>query len=359
MANQIIRTFHPVGQGAFYSERIDDFNMVYDCGTSTALNPQNKSVTQHFTKKDIINILVISHFDEDHINLIPTLKDTVKEIKMVIYPLMEPEFKACILSTYNDPNLLSIVLNPEEYFGERTKIIWVKPANDDNRQDDDQQLYDIEQLLDQERIESGQILSLPQSADWIFIPYNQKADTRSIVLKREFKAAHIKIDENNIAECISDEAVKNKIHAIYDNITGRINHNSLLLYSGPINKQTHYIEQIFYLNYYYSVPVRQYAGCIYTGDVNMSRDNIRWINSIEQRYDVGTIQIPHHGAAGEFKETLLQNGPYYCPISFGSNNSYKHPAGKVLGSILRTGSYPILVTEVSSCIFILYIKNKG
>lgn len=37
----VVRTFHPVGQGAFYSERFYEedcssakYNIVYDCGTS-------------------------------------------------------------------------------------------------------------------------------------------------------------------------------------------------------------------------------------------------------------------------------------------------------------------------------------
>lgn len=79
MANQIIRTFHPIGQGAFYSERIDNFNMVYDCGSvSESEKKQKKVISQSFSKNDDINVLVISHFDEDHINLIPILKETVR-----------------------------------------------------------------------------------------------------------------------------------------------------------------------------------------------------------------------------------------------------------------------------------------
>lgn len=31
----MIRTFHPVGQGAFYTEDFGDFRIVYDCGSST------------------------------------------------------------------------------------------------------------------------------------------------------------------------------------------------------------------------------------------------------------------------------------------------------------------------------------
>jgi len=43
---ETIRTFHPVGQGAFYTEVFDNtFTMVYDCGTATNFS-SIKSITE-------------------------------------------------------------------------------------------------------------------------------------------------------------------------------------------------------------------------------------------------------------------------------------------------------------------------
>ena len=57
------RTFHPVGQGAFYSERFYTsgqseavYNIVYDCGTSWgSVLKAKKVVTQSFDKNDVIH----------------------------------------------------------------------------------------------------------------------------------------------------------------------------------------------------------------------------------------------------------------------------------------------------------------
>lgn len=71
---KVIRTFHPVGQGAFYSERFYEdgrseaiYKIVYDCGTSWgSVMKAKKVVAKAFDKKDVIDYLFISHLDYDH-----------------------------------------------------------------------------------------------------------------------------------------------------------------------------------------------------------------------------------------------------------------------------------------------------
>ena len=92
---EVIRTFHPVGQGAFYSERFYEdggaeakYNIVYDCGTSWgSIIRAKKVVTQAFDKKDVIDYLFISHLDYDHISLVRTLIDSVRCVKNIVLPL--------------------------------------------------------------------------------------------------------------------------------------------------------------------------------------------------------------------------------------------------------------------------------
>ena len=86
---RIVRTFHPVGQGAFYSERFYDeehpdsiHNIVYDCGTLLGyIRKAKKVVSQAFDKKDVIDYLFISHLDYDHISLVETLLSSVRGVK--------------------------------------------------------------------------------------------------------------------------------------------------------------------------------------------------------------------------------------------------------------------------------------
>lgn len=93
----IQRIFYPVGQGAFYSERHENCNIVYDCG-SMSISKGRKVVSQRFSKEDIIDILFISHFDYDHISLIEDLKATVKEIRFVVMPLLHHNEKILLFN---------------------------------------------------------------------------------------------------------------------------------------------------------------------------------------------------------------------------------------------------------------------
>jgi glyoxylase-like metal-dependent hydrolase (beta-lactamase superfamily II) len=78
---KVVRTFHPVGQGAFYSERFYEgdnpqakYNIVYDCGTSWGVITKAKKVVGlAFDKNDRIDYLFISHLDFDHVSLVNTL----------------------------------------------------------------------------------------------------------------------------------------------------------------------------------------------------------------------------------------------------------------------------------------------
>tara|TARA_R110002049_G_scaffold283470_1_gene463525 strand:+ start:4961 stop:5272 length:312 start_codon:yes stop_codon:yes gene_type:complete len=89
MANlKVIRTFHPIGQGGFYSERHNNFNIVYDCGAHPISNYAKKLAGNVFSKDEYIDVLFISHFDYDHISAIPMLKKSVKNIKSVVIPLL-------------------------------------------------------------------------------------------------------------------------------------------------------------------------------------------------------------------------------------------------------------------------------
>ena len=93
---RIVRTFHPVGQGAFYSERFYDdhhqdaiHNIVYDCGTLLGyIRKAKKVVLQAFDNNDIIDYLFISHLDYDHISLVDTLLSSIGGVRNIVLPLI-------------------------------------------------------------------------------------------------------------------------------------------------------------------------------------------------------------------------------------------------------------------------------
>ena len=87
--------FHGVGQGLFCSGILSGgLSFVYDCGSSSSKSSALKAEISLFKeklkytkKKNIIDILVISHLHMDHWNGIPELlKDNGIKVKLVVMP---------------------------------------------------------------------------------------------------------------------------------------------------------------------------------------------------------------------------------------------------------------------------------
>lgn len=84
----MLRSFLPIGQGGFAVEQFDDarYNVVFDCGTSTANGKSSArqaiedQIRQTFGPKTKIQKVFISHLHADHINGLPFL---------LRYPLLE------------------------------------------------------------------------------------------------------------------------------------------------------------------------------------------------------------------------------------------------------------------------------
>jgi hypothetical protein len=374
----IQRFFHPVGQGAFYSERHtlpnSTFNIVYDCGTAHATKEIKKIknlVTQSFDKTDIVNILFISHLDFDHISLIDTLKNTVSRIERVVLPLLynkDKQFLSNIFLAIGERGLSNFVLSPNDYFGHETQIITVRPSLEEEINNDP---IDISELSESREISSGTPLRPTKSYEWVFIPTNhmfleRKEEFINELKKKGISYEQLRIDPNYLDQPIGKSTVRNEIKSIYESLSGGINVNSMCLYSGPYKNPSHRhyrIRKLWHNNlhccniccdWWYPFPKDRVA-CLYTGDSNLN------VLDLRKKYEkywglIGTIQIPHHGSLRSFNTKILTDKEYICPISVGKNSQYGHPSQKVISHILYHRSYPILVTEDANSTFVEEIE---
>nr|WP_320058207.1 MBL fold metallo-hydrolase [uncultured Bacteroides sp.] len=387
----ITRTFHPIGQGAFYSEKHDGFTVVYDCGNQYNTKMGDQAVTQAFYKNENIDILFISHFDYDHISKIKLLNEHAK-IKRVIMPLLYKEeliILSNIYETIEQKNIGTLIRNPQAFFGNDTQIIQVRSTEENNIRDEDTNPTIIENLSSGEIINSGVQLSISSNNDWIYVPYNYEYNNRRKNLLDKLEEAGFNEDKfvNDISywkDIISDREQVKAIKRVYSELSGEINQNSMMIYSGPMNySPKKYEKRSICLSLHFIVPqnsivnnrcigangiinthhFRNYTikservACIYTGDGDLNVTNIRdvyrklWAN-------VGTIQIPHHGSLSSFNENILAPYGYCCPISFGVENPYGHPSGEVIRKILSEGSYPIAVTDQLDSAYFEIIGKK-
>ncbi len=369
----IQRIFHPVGQGAFYSERHSshNINIVYDCGTT---NPRSRAkqgvVNQSFRKDEVIDILFISHFDKDHISLIDTLKNTVSRIKRVVIPLLHNEEKIFLSNIYKSlgqTRLANLVSNPSEFFGEGTKVIAVQPSSENEVRE--REPFDISEIQGAtQSVSSGTPLIISSLNDWVYIPFNHKYQTRNGEFLSKLQNNKIVINKlRTDPEYILKAEVKKTIKSIYQSISGGINENSMFVYSGPQfikDSDMHYWRErywcdkifCFHFDYYPHHCGPHRVACLYTGDGDLNKVDVSTI--YKKYWDlIGTIQIPHHGSLPSFNANVLDDGHFLCPISVGKNNHYGHPSQSVISDILFKGSRPILVTEDMNSTFVEIIED--
>lgn len=89
-------TIHPIGQGMFYSGEIklndrSVFKMIFDCGSVSKGANQEPLLYRktHFLGRDKdLDLLVISHFDADHVNQIKTVVENDVKIKKLVMPFV-------------------------------------------------------------------------------------------------------------------------------------------------------------------------------------------------------------------------------------------------------------------------------
>lgn len=396
------RTFHPVGQGAFYTERHKisngkDFTIVYDCGSFQLTNLKNR-IKSAFQKGEEIDILFISHFHVDHINGIKELKERCK-IKRVILPLLDEKTKYILkinnylAKNYKDTTLID---NPKHFFEEGTSIIQIEEEEYQDRPVNLNEIEDINKLNNVDKKKSGTVFSCDKSLSyndqWLFIPFNYKQEDRFNLFNKLLEEEYPYIPLNELDDIEVMEEYETELKKIYKRINGDLNVTSMILFSGMrsihnnhydswlntsifyrYNPLIHYFnkkydklikqiinhnelhEKINFLlkNFYYTITnncyIKTKSSCLYMGDINLKEDkNI--VKEIKSRLhllwkSIGTIQIPHHGSVHNFSEEIISEDIECAIISFGTTNTFGHPSDKIMGDILSKNIALYLVTE--------------
>ena len=387
MVEKIVRTFHPVGQGAFYSESFfvngqsnARFNVVYDCGAGYGyVTKAQKVVSQSFDKDDVIDYLFISHLDYDHISLVRFLLQNVQRVNNIVLPFMYEDdivFMITMMKISNHNNTANFIqgilahLQGELRDDDYNIIQVVDPDNNDFNQRGNNGFW-----------RSGASANI--ASDWILIPYNTRQTIGKDIFINNLDAL---LGEKRFADeldnvgystirsgvelynrlkdstftpiVLNNTLLKDKIKEAYNKVDGGINDNSLLLYSGPASLNHDYRLVRFLSNFIDYWCHRSAVGCLYTGDndCNISK----WSTHFSSQWDnVGTIQLPHHGSIKSFDISVNPiDKCYIIPVSCGSVNRYGHPSDKVISYLLANDCWPHIVTEIVNTAYRQVIKRK-
>lgn len=373
------RTFHPVGQGAFYSEKFEFAKrqklIVYDCG-SLDFQYLETELSSYFRKGTVIDIFFLSHFDEDHINGISKLKELGVKIKTVVIPLINEDDKWFYICT-NGELVKEAINDPKSFFG-ADNIIQIKPVEEDHKNENREPITIDNPQIDQ-HISSGMPVSLSDiSPFWAYIPFNFKEDERRQKLieklkNQEFITSEIKKKDCQIEKLLCDddfiEKYHNKINKVYKEIcTDGSNKCSLIVYSGAFAEIDSFHVRIKFshqynrcrcwynrYNRYNRYSWHNHKGCLYLGDTDLNQgpkqDKI--LNQLKKslgKYTdrIGIIQLPHHGAITNYNPSLLTINKCHLKLffaSYGTTNTYGHPSYNVIEQVINEDNYFCGVNE--------------
>lgn len=408
----VIRQFHPIGQGAFYTEHMNyhnqRFNVIYDCGSTTSVKLVNDQIEKTFDQGETIHALFISHLDKDHINGIESLIKYCN-VERIFFPLISNLNKLLLLKEFNEEGFednftYKFINNPKRAIadienGETRKpqliaIKAVSPDIDNNSNnvfnlDDNSQTSSEEEPFDLS-IPSGSIIkktSLPKfHGEWVYVPFNfdqnkRKEELKTILSKSGITVINEEFIQNGKTLSPTD-AIKLTKDA-YNLIPGKRNGNSMTVFSGLSNTNSsvngiiyfHKLDKRFskrWLDYLLNDFVDSYdiiynihrrllvsfmfenmnrgSGCLYTGDYDASSDaNFDALkNHYKNYWSTITCFQVPHHGSKKNFNTGFVEQNKVYFVSAGMHNRYGHPSAELIKYIHKKRGYPFIITEDDS-----------
>lgn len=367
---------YPVGQGFFYSGTIKNFQLVYDCGGANvkksslvdSIDYYSNSVNSQKNErgKGIIDMLVLSHFDRDHVNGIVNLlsKFDVKKLYIPYYKKTNILYLINFIMMVSDTEIERIIMI--DSYDENIEI-------DEEGED----LEDVEidgipiKLI--KKVKKGKSSFFLKKIEWEFYLFNTDLGSDDVLKKiisklekrmnKEMKKLNVK-DETELLERIKGPGFKkifkeiigekntelgkkdwsnnislclyHKPHYIIDSIYGcnqitdrlhsrcSIGLNSVLF----CDNECAQLKALFCDHY----DIREGRGTLLTGDINLNELILanfkKWVelNSLEK--DLGVVYLPHHGAIKNWNvylKKLVTTNNALTITSAGKNSQYNHP----------------------------------
>lgn len=366
--------YHPIGQGLFFSAEFilsstKRFCVVYDCGADKNCKKNLRGAVEEFELKNKhIDMLVISHFDYDHISGIQYLLSKCSISKIVLPYLTDTEKLMVIseqsneipeaglnwyLSFTNDP---ISALQRYEFVVNEIIFVYSKHSKD---------IVDIKERVVYDNISNYITSILPEikaisdesyyvidcGLRFKFFNYPVTPQKRSAFLKKV-------VDEMKIH---NDSSINQMAYRILSNLQSIINFK---VSYNSINSADHNNVSLLMM-YSYDLPSKPVKAVLYpenfqlsifeedilhmkkdeasikhllTGDISL--DYKKKHKKVYEHYkellpSTDFIQVPHHGSRHSWNRDLLSevSPDTIFVFSYGMNNSYKHPHSEVIDSI--------------------------
>lgn len=355
------RTFHPVGHGAFYTERFYEgdncvYTAVYDCGSNTlSSNELSSLVTKEFPQGSKIDALFISHFDNDHVNGIQYLLNYCERIYV---PALTPLEKITAF-VYNSitGNVAANNVMQTIYTRHKEKVVEVEPfSTSDIRKERERK----DASVHNGSLPAGMPIRANSARSyWIYLPFHLKTPINiPTPIKNTFADAindNI-VDFSKVAETIKAKGIP-ETKRLFDGIitVRKRNFYSMAVYSGYDKRACCSMcycrcccdECCCECNKFckQNVLCKVKANCLYMGDFEARYKNVSDLTNFYKCYlfRSKTIQVPHHGSSSIGNQ---YNYDLYCHCNIGvisTANDGKVSTTTVVQQLLQRGVAPMLV----------------
>lgn len=364
------RTFHPVGQGGFFTEIFRNssgkkFTVAYDVGSITA---NQKYLQNAIELVGSVDVVFLSHLHEDHINGISLLFKKNKKKKLrIIMPELTTEEQL-------ETALYNMIASDGKFLVYDEKTLSSTFGIDDNSVITIAKSGDVP-FVPESDIETisgkGVKTNVLFKEIWLYVPYNPQIKNNNSLLDEIKKSSDAliksivdsndKINDEALREAFKNKKTRDELKNIYESVYGE-NHNSysMSVYSGP--KEPNKLEEAFLTGcgcsdiHCNELRDKETAHCLYTGDSELKtrincRKLITYYNSWWDR--IGIIQVPHHGSKNNYNTMLHKTADLektifrLFVITVGLNNIYGHPSVSVINDIKKNGGCLFVITELS------------
>jgi len=399
-------TFNPIGQGGFYTGNISKhrwpygkFNFVYDCGRKKigidnleeSINRFKGSLPRIDDKTRKLDLLILSHIDEDHVNGVKQLLTDVK-CKQIYMPYLTP-IQRLFIALRNElddtSDYIEFIISPHDYLfnigGEDIEIVYILGNQADELGGDNQEPKEVEPekivLSLEDPIEDIAESDLPTEIEdgiksrikftkgnkriklsliWEFYFYNEPIDSNKMtlfenIIMRIFNT--IDFSKTDLETILRDSKQTTKLRNIYKNtkIFKNTNSTSLIVQHKPLNYKNAFFNKNTYSSepYHYFSPHnrnfirnkyinknyllnKRWGSTLLTGDIHLDKiENSIYIKNHLPECKV--LQVPHHGSDLSWQLGLYPNwnnkGMTSAIINFGYGNTYGHPGSLVLNDL--------------------------
>ena len=377
------------GQGGFFSERVDwpdpshSVNVVYDCGSHSPGKDHIDTLVDRWVsmpnrprdnRRKKLDVLVISHFDHDHINGIPRLKNKCR-LGVVVIPFRAPseiafDIARVLVNSGVSPSSSAVppvhpvwlAASPADFLDDGTVVLTVG--------DDDAEpvvgegdgvglgeggVLELEGLRASRSIRNGVALApTMREIPWRLIPVSLRMKERMKVWEDAVMKAGLSMKEMGSVEYQIENL--RVIKKVYGKMRGGTNGNCLMLLSKvsaagadpmcPCRRRT-----------YGGLHGRACFRCedmarvdtIYMGDAKgRSRKDAAeeiWKHVHAWKPRVGKWVVAHHGGSGATVEVPWTDHFSCAVVPFGSLNRYGHPRAQLLGELAASTGVAHLLTE--------------